>query len=269
MLINIDFDFQAEVNGRRQGDACPRIMQSDSGKLNWAKEKDSDRHSSTLQEYHRILWSKPLPNGEMFELKKADQNRLHHSSHLGKFILSSDRATTMTFARPKGLIDVVSHLPERRLDVFARLSDSIGGTIVWPARQIDRLPTINQARGMSKLIADRLDLTVECVRRYYSNEDSPLYKTFIRYAAFFDLFSDFKGWADFFLLQDMVNNDYSRVLVAQPFSGFGVSPVPSSVEEYISYMEHTSDLVRKRNERINKWQALNKAKVLTMLDKTA
>jgi hypothetical protein len=56
-LIDVNFDFQAEAGGR-----------------------DSDRWSPTLQEYHRILWSKPLPNGKIFALKTIGQNRLYHKS---------------------------------------------------------------------------------------------------------------------------------------------------------------------------------------------
>ncbi len=32
------------------------------------KGKDPDSHSPTLRKYHQILWSKPLPDGRMFEL---------------------------------------------------------------------------------------------------------------------------------------------------------------------------------------------------------
>lgn len=31
--------------------------------------KDPDRYSSTLRHYHKVLWSKILPNGQMFDPK--------------------------------------------------------------------------------------------------------------------------------------------------------------------------------------------------------
>ena len=46
-----------------------------------------------------------------------------------------------------------------------------------------------------------MDLTLECVRRYYRHEDSPLAPVLGRYAGFFALFEDFQGYVDFFLLQ--------------------------------------------------------------------
>jgi hypothetical protein len=120
--------------------------------------------------------------------------------------------------------------------------------------------TINQARGFGetgRLLADRLDLTVECVRRYYLGEPSPLNEVFRRYDDFFRLFVDFRGYVDFFLLHDMVDNDCSTVKMAMPFNNFSAPPIPGDIKEYLSYMEHTSDLVEKRNVRIDAWQKAN------------
>src|SRR5471030_529048 len=98
-MINVEFDFQAEAGGR-----------------------DSDRYSSTLQEYHRILWSKPLPNGQMFHLTKIGNNRLYHKSELGEFFLSSDRAVT-TFWKRKSYEHIASKLPIHQLKEFDQIAD--------------------------------------------------------------------------------------------------------------------------------------------------
>jgi hypothetical protein len=45
---------------------------------------DPDTHSPTLRRYHRILWSKPLPGGTMFEL--------HEAGHRGSYFLRHLRA---------------------------------------------------------------------------------------------------------------------------------------------------------------------------------
>ena len=50
----------------------------------------------------------------------------------------------------------------------------MGDMMVFPGNQVGRKPTINVARGFHPKISDRMDLTVECVRRYYRREDSPL-----------------------------------------------------------------------------------------------
>jgi hypothetical protein len=226
MNIDVNFDFQAEANGR-----------------------DSDRYSPTLQEYHRLLWCKLLPNGKMFDLTKINANRLYHKSKLGEFTLSSDRAIA-TFSTWKRLAHIISSVPKEKLDSFVRLTDTIGGIVLWPSNKIDGLPTINAERGFNNKIVDRLDITIECIRLYYMGEASPLYETFTRYGDFFSLFGDFKGYIDFFLLQDAVSEDYSSVKIAKPFDNFRSSPIPSNIDEYAEYMGDTMRFIEDRNKRI-------------------
>jgi hypothetical protein len=226
-MIDVNFDFQVEADGR-----------------------DSDRYSPTLQEYHRVLWSKPLPNGELFNLTKISNNRLYHNSNIGEFYLSSDRAVA-TFSTWKRLQHIIPQIPDNEIADFVKLSDSIGGIVIWPSNKINNLPTINGERGFNSKIADRLDLTVECIRRYYLGLDSPLYETFKRYTDFFELFNDFKGYIDFFLLQDLVSSDYSEVKISAPYDDFNSLPIPRNVVEYVQYMESTSEVIKNRNIRIS------------------
>lgn len=220
-----------------------RIFQAETG------DRDADRYSSVLQEYHRILWSKPLPNGKMFELSKISQNRLHHKSDLGEFYLSSDRAVP-TFSTWIKLKNIIAQIPKDKLRNFNNITETIGSIVIWPSNKIDGKPTLNIERGFNTKISDRLDLTIECIRRYYLNQDSPLYEALKRYERFFGLFGDFKGYVDFFLFQDAVTNDYSSVRIAPPFDNFETVPVPATVAEYVRYMNHTEELVKARNKRI-------------------
>ncbi len=226
MIIDTTFNFQSET-----------------------EPLDADRYCTRLQEYHRILWSKPLPNGKMFKLEKVSKCKLYHKSDLGEFYLSSDRAVP-TFSKQKKLEYIISQIPKDKLNHFINIAETIGGVIIWPSNQIDRMPTINVERGFNSKISDRLDLTLECIRRYYLDQDSPLYSTLKRYDNFFNLFNDFKGYIDFFLFQDAVSNDYKSVKIAPPLDNFESTPVPRSVEEYIQYMNFTIDLVKARNNRI-------------------
>jgi hypothetical protein len=55
------------------------------------KGGDPDTHSKTLRRYHKLLWSRRLPRGKLFELDDATPgNYLHHRSAMGEFSLSSD-----------------------------------------------------------------------------------------------------------------------------------------------------------------------------------
>jgi len=191
-----------------------------------------------------------MPNGRMFSLTKISNNRLHHKSELGEFFLSSDRAVA-TFSKWKRLENIVSMVPSEKVDSFVRLTDTIGGIVIWPSNQIGNKLTINGERGFNRKIADRLDLTVECIRRYYLGVSSPLYDTLNRYKDFFDMFDSFKEYIDFFLLQDAVSEDYSSTVIAIPFDNFSSSPVPHDVDEYVKYMETTTKFIISRNTRIS------------------
>ena len=133
------------------------------------------------------------------------------------------------------------------------LLDTIGGIVIWPSNKINGFQTINGARGFNRQIVDRLDLTIECIRRFYLGETSPLYETFLRYNDFFQLFDDFKGYIDFFLLQDYVTEDYMSVKIAEPFDDFRSTPIPKTVDEYLSYMNMTSELIEARNQGIKEF----------------
>ena len=210
---------------------------------------DPDALSPTLRRYHRQLWSKPLPSGDMFELVDTmPRAYLHHRSHLGEFRLSSD-SVIPTFRKEKTLAPVFEQLPGE-LAEFLRISYTIGGMMVFPGNQVDRRMTINAARGCHPLIKDRFDLTVECIRRFYAGVDSPLRGTLDRYSDFFGLFGDFEGYVEFFLLQDLVTQESLEVRFFGPFDGFKSRPVPSTEIAYSAYRERAIEFVEARNRRI-------------------
>src|SRR5690554_1543459 len=109
-----------------------------------ARGKDPDAHSPTLRRYHRILWRKPLPGGQMLTLSESTPGvYLHHRSELGEFFLSSD-SVVQTFIRWPRLFPITRQLSDEELRSFFDLGYTIGGTMVFPSNQIDRKWTINQ-----------------------------------------------------------------------------------------------------------------------------
>lgn len=121
--------------------------------------------------------------------------------------------------------------------------------MVFPGNQIERNPTINVARGFNRSIADRFDLTVECIRRHYLGQSSPLAPTLSRYADFFALFGDFRGYVNFFLLEDLVTDDCS-VTFFMPFDDFRSPSVPKDVGTYKEYRRRSIEFIEARNHRI-------------------
>jgi hypothetical protein len=211
--------------------------------------KDPDSYSPTLRSYHKILWSKLLPSGVKFDLDDYTPKVLHHKSELGEFFLSSD-GIGHTYKGVKRMAHILDQVPSDQIDSFFSVCTTIGGFIVFPSERIDNKMTINGYRGFNQKIQDRFDLTLECIRRFYLNENSPLSDTLERYSQFFSLFQDFKGYVDFFLLQDLVEGDYAVIKFCHPFNGFEYSPLPKNVEEYQAFKKNMLDFVNGRNQRI-------------------
>lgn len=227
MQIDITFDFQSDT----------------------PVGKDPDSHSPTLRYYHQFLWSKPLPSGADFTLDASGTPYLHHKSALGEFFLASDTVIP-SFQKARRVKAFAPQLPPGDLDSLNALGYTIGGMMIFPGNRIGGAMTINGARGFHHKIKDRFDLTVECIRRHYAGEASPLSDVLARYAAFFALFGDFPGYVKHFLLQDMVSSDCSTVRFSAPFDDFASSPIPGSLESYQAYRRNAMDFITARNRRI-------------------
>ena len=211
--------------------------------------KDPDSYSPTLRSYHKILWSKPLPNVINFDLDDETRMLLHHKSELGEFFLSSD-AVGHTYKNIQSMSNIINKIPSEEIDSFYSLCSTIGAYIIYPSKRVDNQMTINGARGTNGKIKDRFDLTLECIRCHYINEKSPLSDTLQRYSSFFNLFENFQGYIDFFLLQDLVTDDYLSIKYLIPFESFENSPLPKDVDEYMLYKKNMIDFVTARNQRI-------------------
>jgi hypothetical protein len=172
---------------------------------------------------------------------------LHHESALGEFFLSSDTVIPSFRKVPQ----LQSLIPAEEIEAFNSIGYTIGGMMLFPANKVDGKMTINGARGCHPRIRDRFDLTLECIRRHYAGETHPLSGPLQRYSAFFALFSDFRGYVDFFLLDDLVTDNGRRVRISQPFDDFRGTPVPRSAAEYRAYRDDAVAFINARNQRIH------------------
>ena len=220
-----------------------------------AQGGDPDQRSPTLRQFHRQLWSKRLPSGIRMELSDQVKNAYLHTEVNGQeFVLGSDKALP-TFTRRKRLAPLLSAVPISELEEFRNASFTIGGFIIFPSKRRDGRMTINGARGCNARISDRFDLTLECIRRHYQNKTSPLSESIELFSDWFELFGDFEGFTDFFLLQDFVT-EQNEVRFHLPFDNFRGSAVPHDLPTYVQYKSLLMELVGLRNKRIAS-QALN------------
>jgi heme-degrading monooxygenase HmoA len=72
-----------------------------------------------------------------------------------------------------------------------------------------------------------------------------------RYVQLFALFESFRGYVDFFLLQDAVEDNYLSVRFWAPFDDFTTSAAPQSLEAYLTYRNLMFEFLRGRNSRIS------------------
>jgi hypothetical protein len=138
-------------------------------------------------------------------------------------------------------------------EAFIAIAYTIGGFLLWPATRVGGKQTINVARGFRRNIADRLDLTLECIRRHYRGEESPLRQVLARYGDVFALFENFRGYVGFWLLQDWVSDDFSAVRFLMPFDDFKPPAKPQVIGAYRQYRQYrrlSIMLIEARNRRI-------------------
>lgn len=213
---------------------------------------DPDSASPTLRRYHKLLWSKPLPGGGLFELTDKKQGSyLYHRSENGEFFLGSD-AITHSYKNHKRKLWITEQIPNEVNELF-NTGSTIGAYILFPNNRIDNKHTINQARGVNALIDDRFDLTLECIRLFYLGNESPLYATLTRYKSFFELFENFSGYVNFFLLNDIVDEN-GKVRFYLPFDSFATRPTFTSLEDYLAYKIRVMSFIESRNNRVLEWQ---------------
>lgn len=213
---------------------------------------DPDRYSNRLRGYHRALWGRPLPGGNRLDL---DERLVSRDPPLR---LSSDAIcpTYLTWKRPSVPSEVRASLDPEVVRRLVAASGTVGAFIVFPVPDvaIPRTQSINQARGIHPKVRDRFDLTLECIRRHYRGEASPLSDSLEKQRGFFSLFGDFDGYVSFFMLDDLVVGDaVTDLTTSEELTGaaFDDEPFPgSSVSRFTSYAQHAADFVCRRNARV-------------------
>lgn len=215
---------------------------------------DADRDSRILRRWHQQLWSKSLPSGHRisWDLEPGTSCLVH-----GDVRVSSDTiATTHSNYRRLGAAQMWESLGENERMRYDRSFYMIGGFIIFPTRP----QSLNQRRGTAGAIADRFDLTLECIRQHYlGRADNPLADVLSLDATYFRLFGDgaqgFANFVDFFHLQDLASPDSVRWLdgSADREWRFDRPPLPQTIDGYRHYLDSVADFVAARNARIRDW----------------
>lgn len=236
------------------GSKCPSSMVDTGFKMHSdSRGRDPDLASPTLRRYHKILWSKPLPFGEAFELRTDKAGcYLYHESALGKFALGSD-CIAHSYRRHARKSEVIAQVGSAAQELYEKAS-TIAGYVVFPCNKVGGEHAINQARGVNRLLDDRFDLALECIRRFYAGLNSPLGETLGRYEDFFALFGTFADYARFFLLDDLVDAS-GDIRFYLPFDDFKSPPLFPSPASYLQYKAGVESFLAARSKKIESYAA--------------
>ena len=140
------------------------------------------------------------------------------------------------------------------IGLYLQYTNTIGGFILFPRKPM----SINGKRGLNSQIGDRFDLTLECIRRYYtkSSLDNPLYDVLWQNKEFFDMFKSFENYAKFFCLDEswikdghVLNLMDNKELDTYDFTK---KPLPTNSTEWWRFYGNIMDRLDARNEQIKK-----------------
>ena len=238
--IDVNYDFTNDTKGFWEG-----FWERNNGLGSGGADPDSK--SKTLRKYSQLLWSKPLPNGEVMEL---EDGRSKFYLRWKDFYFSNDSITaSFRYYRNRPFLEKVKKVVgnyHQFVESYLHQLYQIGGEVIFPSS----VGGIDQTSGFRSDIRDRWDLTLECICRYYRGEDSPLKEVLDKNKSFFDLFVDFKGYIEFFFFQDCVDETYSKVNLWLDTPLFINNPIPQTVEQYFDFINKEIVFVEKRNKRI-------------------
>ena len=223
VMIDLNFDFYDDVPDRNVN--------------------DPDEYSQELRKYHKILWAKPLPNGDKFDLQVSDTEYLVY----GNFRFGSDWITNLYMHHEK-MIGVMNEIDGSVKEKNKKYT--IASSLIFPKNGKN---SINICRARNP-ISDRIDLTLECIRRYYDGvldeSVNPLGKCLVANKDFFDLFGGFENYVEFFLLTPLVSKDFKQVHFFLPFDNFRSNGYPNDAEQWMMLCKNVNNFIKDRTDLI-------------------
>ncbi|MDQ1053848.1 hypothetical protein QE394_001776 [Arthrobacter sp. SORGH_AS 212] len=220
---------------------------------------DADRDSLQLRADHDLLWTKEARSGVQFS-PVAPEVRSHgylictEPVSGQKYWHGSDAITNLytTWLRPKALVKAITELDDAQRSLYLDPPYTIGSAMIWPVRKSHPY-TMNRAR-VRRQIADRMDLTFECIRRHYADDGkNPLSQVISNYKYFFDIFGTFEKFVEFFHFQDLVSVKKGSIDFFLPFDDFKRHAAPASKYEYTEYRANVLQFIDKRRQRMADW----------------
>ena len=224
-------------------------------------KRDPDKYSKELGEAHCLLWES---KGKFGDFEWNSLNKLKTTINGVEYIFTpdsitngfvdSERVIKGTNVKEKDAIKNYGNEVQSLVKEYQDTDYTIGSSIIFPvAINGEKIRwTMNIARGLSSLVHDRIDYTLECIKMFYEEKpNNPLQNALERSSKFFELFDSFEEYVDFFFLNDLVDSEGNVI----SFTGeidFS-NPFPQTKEKYKEYLTKMMTFVEKRNKRIQEY----------------
>lgn len=223
---------------------------------------DADRDSLKLRADHELLWTKQAPTGVQFFPAAPAARRKGYliatdptTGEMSWYGSDTITSSYTSWLRPKSLAKAIADLDDTQQTRYLNPPYTIGSAMIWPVSKKHPY-TMNRAR-VRRQIADRMDLTLECIRRHYAQDaKSPLTNVIHNYSDFFDLFGSFEGFVEFFHFQNLLT-PAGKVDFFLPLNDFKRHAAPASKPEYVQYRERVLEFIGKRNSQMAQWVRKN------------
>lgn len=218
--------------------------------------KDADSCNPDLRVAMNQLYAKKtLPNGGYLDFGKIENENCNATYEEDSDKIKCSPDAYSSYASPNGKWK--DNMPfkmkciEKNKDLadeIYRLSGTIAGEFFFPCKKKDG-NTINQTRGTTLSIADRIDLTLRDIKSFYDKKEEyyPLKEVLNRYKDFFDAFKTFKGYIDYCLLNDFCTDDYEVILWKKE------EGLPKDETELVSFWNWSIEKLEARAKTIEKY----------------
>ena len=227
----------------------------------YTSKLDPDKYNEGLGRAHCELWTSKEKLGvlEWHYLNKLtttikDVEFIFSPDSITNSFRNSNRLIKSLGIKEKDLIANFGNDVDKLISEYLKIDYTIGSSIIFPISIGGNTIkwTMNQARGLSCRVHDRIDFTLECIKRFYEgNKDNPLQKALEKSAPFFILFNSFDEYAHFFFLEDLID-EKGNVISFTSTIDF-TSPFPTTKEQYFQYLSNTIEFIKNRNAKILDW----------------
>ena len=212
------------------------------------------------------LFCKNFPNGDLIrELKEKERTGKNGSKYWELVIkIESGNGEKKYFGLGTDYIGasvnwaLKCNVSQKVIKEYLKVSRTLGGHIFFPRWQIsnnkERIKSLNIARGGEFIsnkrpgFYDRFDIFLYDLKNWYDDVPSQLKKEFDSNKKWLELFVDFKGFINYFSLNNFLNSEYEVIdltdsmNVIEKFKSY----IPKEPSDYSLYFKNSSNIIIKR-----------------------